>query len=134
MVAVDKKHKLLVIGGSAGSLTMVLKIIPEFTTGMDIAVVIIFHRKSSDDSVLLDVLSNKTSFTVKEIDDKDKIQPGVIYIAPADYHVLIENDGTLTLDDSEKVNFSRPSIDVTFESAAEVYGSQLACMLLSGKL
>jgi two-component system chemotaxis response regulator CheB len=60
------------------------------------------------------------------------LSPGVIYLAPADYHVLIERDHTITLDDSEKINFSRPSIDVTFESAAEIYGSSLLCMLLSG--
>lgn len=64
--------------------------------------------------------------------DKDEILPGVIYLAPPDYHVLIEKDKTITLDDSEKINYSRPSIDVTFECAAEVYGEKLICVLLSG--
>ncbi|RYE48374.1 MAG: chemotaxis protein CheB [Sphingobacteriales bacterium] len=58
--------------------------------------------------------------------------PGTIYIAPADYHVLVEHDHTFSLDYSEKVNFSRPSIDVTFQTAAEVYRSNLVCLLLSG--
>jgi two-component system chemotaxis response regulator CheB len=126
------KYNLMVIGGSAGSLTMVLKIIPQLTKEMNLAVVIVFHRKQTEDKVLLDVLSSRTSYQVKEVDDKDEIKPGVIYIAPADYHVLIENNKTLTLDDSEKINYSRPSIDVTFESASEAYGDKLACMLLSG--
>ena len=69
---------------------------------------------------------------VKEVEEKESIIPGVIYIAPPDYHVLIEKDFTFSLDYSEKVNYSRPSIDITFESAADVYGDRLACLLLSG--
>ncbi|HZY81479.1 MAG TPA: chemotaxis protein CheB [Cyclobacteriaceae bacterium] len=124
--------KLIVIGGSAGSLSPVLKIASLFHKGMDICVLIVMHRAPSDESVLPEVLVTKTEFTVKEVDDKDELKPGMLYIAPPDYHVLIERDCCLTLDDSEKVHFSRPSIDVTFESAAEVYGSSLVCVLLSG--
>ena len=111
---------------------MVLKIIPLFKKAMDLSIIIVFHRKQSEDTTLIDVLSSKTDLVVKEADDKDLISPGVIYVAPADYHVLIEKDNTITLDDSEKINYSRPSIDVTFESAAEVFGQSLVCMLLSG--
>jgi two-component system chemotaxis response regulator CheB len=78
------------------------------------------------------MFSHRTEFEVREIGDKDELTPGVIYIAPADYHVLIEKDKTFTLDDSEKINYSRPSIDVTFECASEVYGEKLLCVLLSG--
>ncbi|NOT77313.1 MAG: chemotaxis protein CheB [Cyclobacteriaceae bacterium] len=124
--------KLLAIGGSAGSLSMVLKLLPQFKITSRIAVVLIFHRKATDDTTLVDVLAHRTDFTVKEIEDKDEIVPNMIYVVPAEYHALIEKDHTFTLDDSEKVNFSRPSIDVTFESAADVYGESLACMLLSG--
>lgn len=123
---------LLVIGGSAGSLSVVLKIVPLLKRAMELAVLIVFHRKQSEDSALVDVLTSRTEMAVKEADDKDDLTPGVIYLAPADYHVLIEKDHSLTLDDSEKVNFSRPSIDVTFESAAEVFGDKLFCLLLSG--
>jgi two-component system chemotaxis response regulator CheB len=132
MEGVDKKDKLLMIGGSAGSLAMVLQILPLFKKSMNIPVVIIFHRKQSEDTVLIDLLSSRTGYTVKEADDKDEIKPGIIYIAPVDYHLLIEKKKTLSLDDSEKVNFSRPSIDVAFESAADVYGPNLTCLLLSG--
>lgn len=125
-------HKVLMIGGSAGSLTVVLKLLPLLQT-QDLSVVIIFHRKSSDDPVLLDILSTKTTtYLVKEADDKDLLLPGVIYVAPADYHLLIEKDWSITLDYSEKVNYSRPSIDVAFESAAEACGNRLRCVLLSG--
>jgi two-component system chemotaxis response regulator CheB len=123
---------LLVIGGSAGSLSVVLRIAPLLKKSMGLAVLVVFHRKQSEDSALIDVLTSRTELTVKETDDKDELTAGVLYLAPADYHVLIEKDHTLTLDDSEKVNFSRPSIDVTFESAAEVFGERLTCLLLSG--
>lgn len=69
---------------------------------------------------------------MKEADDKDEILPGWIYLAPADYHLLIEADHTLALDYSEKVNYSRPCIDLTFQTAAERYGAALSCILLSG--
>ncbi|PZR34044.1 MAG: chemotaxis protein CheB [Azospira oryzae] len=132
MHANTPSYQLLVIGGSAGSLSVVLKIIPLLKKEMNMAVIIVFHRKSSEDNTLIDVLSSRTDFTVKETEDKDEIQPGVIYVAPADYHVLIEKNKTISLDASEKINYSRPSIDVTFESAAEAYTDSLICMLLSG--
>jgi two-component system chemotaxis response regulator CheB len=128
----NARYELLIIGGSAGSLSMVLKLLPLLKKEMNIAVMIIFHRGQSDDTIIVDMLSPRTEFAVKEADDKDEIMPGTIYIAPSDYHVLIEKNKTLTLDASEKINFSRPSIDVSFESAADVYGAKLACMLLSG--
>ncbi len=119
-----------VLGGSAGSLSVALKILPLLP--LSLCVIVVFHRKPSEDSVLLDILGTRTNFIVKEVEDKDVLQAGVIYLAPPDYHVLIEKDGTLTLDYSEKVNYSRPSIDVTFDSAAESCGERLTCILLSG--
>ncbi len=126
------KYELLVIGGSAGSLSIVLKIVPLLKPKMNLSVIIVFHRKQSEETILVDLLASKTDCIVKEVDDKDEITPGIIYLAPADYHVLIEKNHQLTLDFSEKVNFSRPSIDVTIETAAEAYGRHLACILLSG--
>jgi len=123
--------RLIVIGGSAGSLSMVLRILPYLDVSLHIPIVTVFHRKS-DDTTLTEVLSSRTRFDVKEIEDKAGILPNVFYVAPADYHVLIEKDYTFTLDDSEKVNYGRPSIDVTFESAADAYGANLTCILLSG--
>lgn len=123
---------MLVIGGSAGSLSAVLRMMPFFSREMKVAVILVFHRKLSDANVLSDVLSSRTSCPVIEAEDKEEIRPGCIYLAPPEYHLLIEKDRTITLDVSERVNYSRPSIDVTFESAAEIYGDKLACILLSG--
>ena len=82
--------------------------------------------------MLLDLLALKSNIKVREVEEKDKILPSCVYLAPADYHVLIEKDETFTLDYSEKLNFSRPSIDVSFISAAVVYGRNLTGILLSG--
>lgn len=128
----NKPVELLVIGGSAGSLEVLLRVLPLLHKDLPLSLVIVLHRKSTSDTSLIDLLSAKTALNVKEAEEKEPILPGNIYIAPADYHLLIEADRTLSLDYSEKINFSRPCIDVTFQSAAEVYGKKLACLLLSG--
>ncbi|MDQ8052455.1 MAG: chemotaxis protein CheB [Pedobacter sp.] len=127
-----KGCKALVIGGSAGSLDVLIKVLPELDTDLAFPIIIVIHRKKGTDSLLADLLSTKTQLLVKEVEEKEEILARTIYIVPSDYHLLIENDHTFSLDYSEKVNYSRPSIDVTFQSAAEVYGEQLVCLLLSG--
>ncbi len=127
-----RKIELLAIGGSAGSLEVLLSVFPLLRTNLSFGILIVLHRKYSNDSSLTDLIASKTSLMVKEADDKDGIFPGWIYVAPADYHLLVENDKSLSLDFSEKVNFSWPGIDVTFQTASEAYGPNLACLLLSG--
>jgi two-component system chemotaxis response regulator CheB len=122
----------LIIGGSAGSLDVLLKVLPDLNGDLSFPIIIVVHRKRGTDSLLPDLLSGKTRLRVKEADEKETIKAGFIYIAPSDYHLLIENDRSFSLDFSEKINYSRPSIDATFEAAAEVYKDKLVCMLLSG--
>lgn len=124
--------KILIIGGSAGSLEVLLNIIPQLEDIKPFALMLVLHRKSSEDNTLEELISFKTAIPVKEVEDKTVITPGSIYIAPADYHLLFEKDCTISLDVSEKINYSRPSIDVAFESAAEVYGNTVTAILLSG--
>jgi two-component system, chemotaxis family, protein-glutamate methylesterase/glutaminase len=126
------KGKLIVIGGSAGSLQVVLYILGHLPNDYPIPVLLIIHRANSNDSMLLNLLGAKSNLTVREVEEKDIIIPSCIYLAPADYHVLIEKDETFTLDYSEKLNYSRPSIDVSFTSAAMIYGKNLIGILLSG--
>ncbi len=125
-------YEAVVMGGSTGSIEVLLSILPQLPTPLSFALIIVLHRKNTADSTLANLLSLKTSNPLREVDDKDVVKPGTIYLAPADYHLLIEQDKVFSLDDSEKVNYSRPSIDVTFESAADVYGSSLVGVLLSG--
>ena len=124
--------RLLVIGGSAGSLDVLLQLLPQLDSNWALAMIIVLHRKNDNDGLLPGLLAPRTTLSVKEAEEKDVIAGGTIYIAPCDYHLLLEPDGSITLDASEKINFSRPSIDVTFSAAAEVMGSRLACLLLSG--
>lgn len=126
------RYNIIVIGGSAGSLPVILQIVSDLPHRLSAAVIIVVHRKSSGDSVLPNLLAARTSMEVREVEDKEPIVPGVVYIAPADYHLLIENEQTFALDSSEKVNYSRPSIDVTFSSVAEVFGKKAIGILLSG--
>ncbi|MFP5079314.1 chemotaxis protein CheB [Pedobacter sp. JCM 36344] len=122
----------LVIGGSAGSLDVLLRVLPILDTALSFPIIIVIHRKHDSDSLLPNLLSSRTRLTVKEVDEKEPINAGTIYVAPSNYHLLIEQDRTFSLDYSEKINYSRPAIDVTFQTAAEVYRTKLACLLLSG--
>jgi two-component system, chemotaxis family, protein-glutamate methylesterase/glutaminase len=125
-------HHLLVIGGSAGSLQVVLSLLAAITEGFPMPVLIVLHRNGVFESSLEDLFSSRTSLPIKEVEEKETLRPGTIYLCPADYHVLLEQDHTFSLDYSERVHYSRPSIDVTFRSAAAVYGPGLICLLLSG--
>jgi two-component system, chemotaxis family, protein-glutamate methylesterase/glutaminase len=126
------KYRVVVIGGSAGSLEVILQIVTALPTHTRASVILVTHRKYDPDSVLLSLLRSRTKLAVKEAEDKDSIQPATIYTAPPDYHLLVENKNTFSLDASEKVHFSRPSIDVTFESVADIFGPSAIGVLLSG--
>lgn len=128
----SNRCELLVIGGSAGSFEVLLKAIPMLAFPTQFAIVLVLHRNKDGYSAMAEIFSNKTEIVVKEAEEKEKILQNHIYVAPADYHLLIERDRTFSLDYSEEINFSRPAIDVTFQSAAEAYRDKLVCILLSG--
>ncbi|WP_026704911.1 chemotaxis protein CheB [Flavobacterium soli] len=123
--------KILIIGGSAGSLDVLIKILPHLDIP-SFALVIVLHRKHTEDNTLEELIAAKSIIPLKEVEDKVEILPGYIYIAPSDYHLLFEKNNLLSLDTSEKVNYSRPSIDVAFESVADAYGKAVVGVLLSG--
>jgi two-component system chemotaxis response regulator CheB len=127
-----RSTKMLLIGGSAGSLDVLLEILPAVRKDISFSIAVILHRKKESDSSLKDLLSTRTNLPVKEVEDKEKILPATVYLAPPDYHLLVEKEGWFSLDASEKVNYSRPSIDVSFESAADAFGNHVAGLLLSG--
>ena len=129
---ITNKCKVVIVGGSAGSLNALMQILPNLNALNFFTLVIVLHRRSTDDMTLEELVKIKTITPVKLVEDKVKLEPGFIYVAPANYHLLFETDDRLALDISEKVNYSRPSIDVSFESAAQVYGSHLVGILLSG--
>jgi two-component system chemotaxis response regulator CheB len=124
--------RLLVIGGSAGSLQVVLELLTTLRMGFPLPVFLILHRNSIFESSLEELLATRTTLSIKEVEEKEPILPGTLYLCPADYHVLVEKDHSFSLDYSERVHYSRPSIDVSFRSAADVYGPGLIGLLLSG--
>jgi two-component system chemotaxis response regulator CheB len=131
-MAQDQMIALVIIGGSSGSLDAILKILPKLSLDFVIPVIIVMHRNIASDTVLEEVLASRTHLKVIQAQEKEEISKGYIYVAPPDYHLLIEKNHTLSLDYSEKINYSRPSIDVSFESAADIYREKLACIILSG--
>lgn len=127
------KFDLVIIGGSAGSLQVVLDILPKLNFPLNYSIVLVFHRRSSPtDASLIELLQSRSANPVKEAEDKEAIIPGQTYVAPANYHLLIEPDRSFSLDVSEKINFSRPSIDITLSTSAEVYKNKTLAILLSG--
>ncbi len=126
------KRKLVVIGGSSGSLEVIMTIMSGLTPDFPVPILVVLHRGPSTDSLLHEVLALRTRLVIAEVEEKEHMLPGRAYFAPADYHVLLEDDGTFSLDYSEKVHFSRPSIDVSMISAAESFGSGCIAILLSG--
>lgn len=128
---ITKRYQLLIIGGSAGSLEVLIRLLPRLQKLEQVAIVIIMHRKAGE-SLLVQLLAEKTSWLVKEAEEKECIISGTIYVAPPDYHLLFEKDKTFSLDFSEKVHYSRPSIDVSFESVADAWGGSVIAVLLSG--
>lgn len=129
---VNQSIELLVIGGSAGSFSVLMELIPAIKTTIDFPILIVLHRKANVVSSIGDLFSLKTAIPVIECEDKEQLVPGKIYFAPADYHLLLERKNLIALDYSEKVNYSRPAIDITFKTASDVYQKKIAGILLSG--
>lgn len=126
-------NKILVIGGSAGSLPVLLYILENLPSLLTLPVVVVLHRLKNVYSDLPHILGiSQKNRRVKEPEDKEQIKPRYIYIAPQNYHLLVETDKTFSLDYSEAVHYSRPSIDVTFDSVARVFGKDTIAILLSG--
>lgn len=124
--------KLIIIGGSAGSLQSILKIIPFIKKTIPYAIAIVVHRKNTEDTILEDLIAIKSPLPLQYVEDKLPIKSGCVYVAPSGYHMLFEKDHTIAIDASEKVYYSRPCIDVSFESAAQVFNNNLVGVLLSG--
>lgn len=122
----------VVIGGSAGSLEALSIILPALPEDFPLPLLAVVHLPPDKKSVLPDVLQNKCRVRVCEAEDKVPLEPATVYFAPPDYHLLVESDRHIALSYDAPLLFSRPSIDVLFESAADVYGANLLGIILSG--
>jgi two-component system, chemotaxis family, protein-glutamate methylesterase/glutaminase len=128
----EAQYKAVVIGASAGGLHALSIILGRLPSGFGLPVFVVQHIDPSSESLLVSLLNSKCEIRIKEAEDKEEIVEGTVYIAPPNYHLLIERDRRLELSADEKENYSRPSIDVLFESAADVYGEGLISVILTG--
>ncbi len=122
----------IVIGASFGGMEAITYILSNLPEKFRIPIVVVLHIGSNNINNYLSALGNSTHFKVKEAEEKETIHKGVVYFAPPNYHLLLENNRTMSLSTDKKVNFSRPSIDVLFETAAWAYKKELLGILLSG--
>lgn len=126
-------YKAVVIGGSAGGREALLALLAELPADFPLGVVVVLHmHPQSDARGLAEAFCRRCRLVVAEAEEKAPLLAGRVYLAPANYHLLVEKDGRFALSVDPRVNYSRPSIDVLFESAADVWQASLIGVLLSG--
>jgi two-component system chemotaxis response regulator CheB len=123
---------LVVIGGSAGAIEVLHRVLGELPRDFAAATAIVIHVSPDTPSLLAEIFSTQLGSRVKLAEDKEPIVGGMIYFASPDYHLLVERSRTFALSRDPRLHFSRPAIDVLFESAADAYGERLMGVILSG--
>jgi two-component system, chemotaxis family, protein-glutamate methylesterase/glutaminase len=126
------KYEAIVIGTSAGGLFALTTLLEALPVEFPIPIIVVQHRSKDERNLLEEVLAQKCKIAIKQADEKEKLEKGTVYFAPPDYHLLFEKDHTFSLSFDSKVNYSRPAIDVLFETAAYVYKTRLLAIILTG--
>lgn len=126
------KYEAIVIGVSSGGMQAMNAIFPLLPKDFKVPIIIVQHIGAHSDGEWIRILDHKCNLHVKEADEKEMIEPGNIYIAPPNYHLLIEKNKTFSLTIDQRVNFARPAIDVLFETAAQAYQKKLIGVILTG--
>ncbi|HUF65106.1 MAG TPA: chemotaxis protein CheB [Gemmatimonadaceae bacterium] len=122
---------MVVVGASWGGLEALTCLVRTLPADFAIPVVVVQHRGRDSKTLLADLLQDRSELRVGEPDDKEPLLAGHVYVAPSDYHLLVDDD-YLTLEMDAPVRYSRPSIDVTFSSAADTYGTRAIGVVLTG--
>ncbi|MBW4470458.1 MAG: chemotaxis protein CheB [Stenomitos rutilans HA7619-LM2] len=123
--------ELVVIGTSLGGFSALKALLGALKSPFPLAIAIVQHRHKESGTLMSGYMQQYTTLPIHEAEDKDELLPGHVYLAPADYHLLVER-GHLTLSVDDPVCFARPSIDVLFESAADTYGKRVIGIILTG--
>jgi two-component system chemotaxis response regulator CheB len=123
---------VIVIGASVGAIEALSVVLPSLPAGYPFAVLIVVHIPPDSRSLLTEIFGPRCQIRVKEAEDKERLAPATIYFAPPDYHLLVEADYTISLSSDEPVRYSRPSIDVLFETAADAFGDDVTGVVLTG--
>jgi len=124
--------RAVVIGVSTGGVNALQKLLGQLPADFNLPILIVQHIGADAGSGLAKLLDDRCALRVKEADEQDEILPGTVYLAPPNYHLLVEREGFLSLSEDPHVSFARPSVDVLFESAAEVFGPELVGIVLTG--
>lgn len=127
-----RRIEAIVIGASAGGVEALGQLLPDMPTTLPVPVIVVVHVPPDGHGELARLYASRCAVPVIEVSDKEPVKPGCIFFAPASYHLLIEQNLLFSLSVEEPVNYSRPSIDVLFESASWVYGERLLALLLTG--
>ena len=128
----DSLVSAIVIGASAGAIDALSALLPRLPKMFPLPIMVVVHLPPDKQSLLTNLFQAKCSLDVREAEDKEPLSPATVYFAPPDYHLLVESPKQLSLSSEEPVLYSRPSIDVLFESAADIFGSQLIGIILTG--
>jgi two-component system, chemotaxis family, protein-glutamate methylesterase/glutaminase len=123
---------LVALAASAGGLTALSQVLAGLPVDFPAPVVIVQHLDPRHRSLMADILSRRTKLTVKQAEEGDSLQAGIVYIAPPDRHLLVNQDNTLSLTQSELVHFVRPSADLLFESVAASHKESAIAVVLTG--
>ena len=126
------KYEAVVIGVSSGGMAALKYLFSALPADFRLPIIVVQHVSARSDNKWIELLNEQSKLNIKEADEKEVIEQGNAYIAPSNYHLLIEKDKTFSLTIDERVNFARPSIDVLFESAAEAYKDKLIGIILTG--
>ena len=129
---IKMNYEAIVIGVSSGGMNAMKSMFPLLPGDFSIPIIIVQHISPRSDNQWITLLNGKSHLCIKEADEKERIEQGKVYIAPSNYHLMVGSNKTFSLTIDERVNFARPSIDVLFESAAEVYKSKLIGVVLTG--
>lgn len=131
-ITAAKNIKIIVIGGSAGSYSVVSRILSSLGPDFPLPLVLCLHRLKDVRHGFVESLNTSSGLTVREPADKEPVKPGFAYLSPSNYHLLIEPRHTFALSTEDCINYSRPSIDITFETSGFAYKNEMAGILLSG--
>ena len=128
----EARYSAVVVGASAGGTYALQQILTRLPANFPLPIIIAQHLHPLQNGMAIIHYNDTGTIIIKDADEKESIRPGFVYFAPPNYHLLIEADHTFSLTIDPKANYSRPSIDVLFESAANVYGSHLVAIILTG--
>ncbi len=128
----DKLYDIVVMGTSAGGMNALSKIFTGLHKDFPLPIVVVQHLHPNQNQFFVEFYGQNSKLPISEAIDKEPIKSGHIYFAPPDYHLLIEDKNTFSLSDNQKINYSRPSIDVLFESAGEVFEERVISVILTG--